>query len=61
MKLNEISYKSRNRAQVKVEEWKSAFPHLTVTLDFNSDAGRFRIHVENPKTGRAGFLKSGTV
>lgn len=58
MRLREIAYKQRNRAQQKVDEWQAAFPHLNVTLDYRSTDGKFRISVHNPKTGTTSYLAS---
>lgn len=59
MKLKEITYKRRSAAQAKADEWQAAFPHLKVMLDWQSADEKFRIRVENPKTGTVRFLSAG--
>lgn len=56
MRMTQYAYKQRSRAQTKADEWQAAFPHLKVSLDYDSDTKRFRISTENPKTGKIGYL-----
>lgn len=61
MRLREIAYKQRKRAQDKADEWQTAFPRLKVTLSYTSRDDRYRIRVENPITGKIGYLSSGKI
>ncbi len=59
MKLREIAYTQRARAQAIADEWAAGFPHLHVILDWRSSDNKYRVRVENKRTGKIGYLSAG--